>query len=124
MNFSNIRISYRLLVIVIVGVLGLTIFASVSLTTLHDALVAERAAKTREHVEVAQSLIQGIARDWARSGRSTAEAQQAAMSALRSMHYAGNQYFWVSNMSGVMLMHPAEPALVGTSVLQLDSATG
>jgi methyl-accepting chemotaxis protein len=124
MNFSNIKISYRLLIIVIVGALGLTIFASVSLSSLHDALVAERAAKTREHTEVAQAMVQGIARDWAKAGRSRAEAQQTAMSALRSMRYAGDQYFWVTDMSGVMLMHPAEPALVGTSVMQLNSATG
>ncbi len=124
MRFSDMSIGYRLLAVVLVGALGLTAFAFISLTNLYDALVAERQAKTKEHVEVAETLIHGIMRDAAAAGRPVADAQRAALDALRAVRYAGEQYYWVNDMSGKMLMHPTNASLVGTSVLELKSATG
>jgi methyl-accepting chemotaxis protein len=117
MRFVDLRIGHRLLAVVIVGAIGLTAFAFLSLSDLHAALVAEREAKTKEHAEVAQTVIQGIARDWSKAGRPVAEAQRAAMDVLRAARYGNDQYFWVNDLSGTMLMHPTNGALEGTSVL-------
>jgi methyl-accepting chemotaxis protein len=119
MRFSNLHIGYRLFLVVIIGALGLTVFASLSLSNLHATLLAEREVKTREHIDVARTTIQSIAREWAQSGRPQAEAQRIALDALRSVRFSGNQYFWVLDTSGKMLMHPIDPALVGTSVLSV-----
>ncbi len=124
MRFSDMRIAYRLLVVVLVGALGLTVFAFVSLTNLRAALINERENKTKEHVEVAQSLIRGIAQDMNKAGRPVAEAQRAALNALRAMRYANDQYYWVNDMSARMLMHPTNSALENTSVLDLKNSSG
>ncbi|MDR3412833.1 MAG: cache domain-containing protein [Formivibrio sp.] len=124
MRFSNMRIAYRLLIVVLAGALGLTVFAFVSLTSLRTALENERETKTKEHVEVAQTLIRGIAQDMAKSGRPVVDAQRAALSALRAMRYANDQYYWVNDMNGQMLMHPTNKALEGTSVLDLKNSEG
>ena len=71
MRFSNMKIAYRLLVVVLVGALGLAIFTFVSLNNLRSTLESERENKTKEHVDVAQTLIRGMIVEAARSGRST-----------------------------------------------------
>lgn len=124
MRFSDMRIAYRLLVVVLVGALGLMVFAFVSLTNLRTALEHERENKTKEHVEVAQSMIRGIMQETARAGRPAAEAQRMALAALQSMRYANDQYYWINDMSGQMLMHPLNNALEGTSVLALKNEKG
>ncbi|WP_051228887.1 methyl-accepting chemotaxis protein [Paludibacterium yongneupense] len=119
MRFSNIHIAYRLLLVVIIGALGLTLFAAISLSNLHTTLLTEREAKTQEHIDVARTTIQSIAREWGKAGRPQADAQRIALDTLRSVRFSGNQYFWVLDTSGTMLMHPINPALVGSSVLSV-----
>lgn len=124
MRFSDMRIAYRLLVVVLVGALGLTVFAFVSLTNLRTALEHERENKTKEHIEVAQTMIRGIMQETARADRPVAEAQRMALAALQAMRYANDQYYWINDMSGQMLMHPLNHALEGTSVLALKNDKG
>lgn len=124
MRFSDMRIAYRLLVVVLVGALGLTVFAFVSLTNLRTALEHERENKTKEHIEVAQTMIRGIMQETARAERPVAEAQRMALAALRTMRYANDQYYWINDLSGRMLMHPLNNTLEGTSVLALKNDKG
>ena len=124
MRFSNLRIAYRLLVVVLVGALGLAIFTFVSLSNLRAALESERENKTKEHIEVAQTLIRGIAQDAAKAGLSTKEAQRAALSALRAVRYAGDEYYWVNDTAGMMLMHPTNSAIENTSVVGVKNSKG
>ncbi len=124
MRFSDIRIAYRLLVVVLVGALGLTAFTFVSLTNLRATLESERENKTREHVEVAQTLIRGIIDDAAKGGRATKDAQRLALSDLRAMRYAGDEYYWVNDSAGMMLMHPTDRAIEGTSVMGTRDSKG
>ncbi|MTJ81786.1 MAG: HAMP domain-containing protein [Telmatospirillum sp.] len=124
MRASDIRFSYRLMALSLVGAIGLGLFAFLSLTSLYDTLMEEKQAKTREHIEVAKSIVEGIIRSARQTGRPLAEAQQEAMDTLRAARYADNQYFWINDMDGKMLMHPTNLQLVGTSILDLKSATG
>ena len=124
MRFSNMRIAYRLLVVVLVGALGLAIFTFVSLSNLRATLESERENKTKEHVEVAQSLIRGIVDDASKGGRSAKEAQRMALNALRTVRYAGNEYYWVNDSAGTMLMHPVDKVLENTSVIGVKNSKG
>ncbi len=124
MRFSDIRIAYRLLVVVLIGALGLTAFTFVSLSNLRATLESERENKTREHVEVAHTLIRGIMDDAAKGGRPAKEAQRLALSALRAVRYAGDEYYWVNDSAGMMLMHPTDRAIEGTSVMETRDSKG
>ena len=124
MRFSDMRIAYRLLVVVLVGALGLAIFTFVSLSNLRATLESERENKTKEHVDVAQTLIRGIVDDSVKGGRSTKEAQRVALSALRAVRYAGSEYYWVNDSAGMMLMHPVDKALENTSVMGVKNSKG
>jgi methyl-accepting chemotaxis protein len=124
MRFSDTRIAYRLLVVVLVGALGLTAFTFVSLSNLRATLESERENKTREHVDVARTLIRGIMDDAAKNGRPVKDARQLALSALRAVRYAGSEYYWVNDSAALMLMHPTDRALEGTSVIGTKDSKG
>jgi methyl-accepting chemotaxis protein len=124
MRLSNVRIAYRLLVVVLVGALGLAVFTFVSLSSLRATLESERENKTKEHVEVAQTLIRGIVEDASKGGRSVKEAQRAALNGLRAVRYSGDEYYWVNDSSGLMLMHPIEKAIENTSVTGVKNSKG
>ena len=124
MRFSNMKIAYRLLVVVLVGALGLAIFTFVSLNNLRSTLESERENKTKEHVDVAQTLIRGMIDEATRNGRSTKEAQRQALNALRAVRYAGEEYYWVNDSAGTMLMHPIDKALENTSVMGVRNSNG
>ena len=119
MRFSNVRIGYRLFLVVLVGVLGFIGYAAVSLAQLHQTLLADRQSKIQEHVEIARTMVEAIASEAVRAGRSNAEAQREAREALSRVRYEGHDYFWVNDMAGTMLMDPADHALVGKNLLQV-----
>ncbi|SBV98160.1 Methyl-accepting chemotaxis sensory transducer [uncultured Alphaproteobacteria bacterium] len=121
---KNAKVLYRLMVVVLLGAVGLAVFAAVSLHSLNANLLAERQGKTKEQIETALSLVRELAREGRAEGLPEPEVQKRAMALVGSLRYSGNQYFWINSMSGEMLMHPTNPKLVGTSITDLKDANG
>ncbi|MGQ9369101.1 methyl-accepting chemotaxis protein [Azospirillum sp. ST 5-10] len=124
MRAKNIRILYRLMSVVALGAVGLLVFAAVSVMSLKDTMIAERQMKTKEQIETVLSVVKAVAAEAREAGRSTDAARQDAMRIVSTLRYAGDQYFWINDMSGTMLMHPTNGALVGTSILDVADANG
>jgi methyl-accepting chemotaxis protein len=53
-----------------------------------------------------------------------ADAQQRAAARIGALRYGQQDYFWVNNLDGRMILHPINPKLNGTSVLGLKDPTG
>ncbi len=121
---KNAKVLYRLMVVVVLGAVGLAIFATVSLRSLNDNLLSERQYKTKEQIETALSLVRELAREGKAQGLPEAQVQARAMALIGSLRYSGNQYFWINSMSGEMLMHPTNAKLVGTAITDLKDANG
>ncbi|MCM8735460.1 cache domain-containing protein [Azospirillum sp. A1-3] len=124
MRAADIKIAYRLMSVVVLGAIGLLIFGAVTLDNLKTSIISERQAKTKEQIETATSLVRAIADSGVKAGKSKDAAMAEAMQAVSALRYSGNQYFWINSMSGEMLMHPLNPKLVGTSILDLKDARG
>jgi methyl-accepting chemotaxis protein len=120
----NFRIVFRLMSVVAVGALGLLIFGGIALTNLKGSIIVERESITRQQIESVMSLIKNYAKDEARSGKNQEQIQHDVARMISGLRYNGNQYFWINDMSGKMLMHPLNPDLVGTSILKLKDADG
>jgi methyl-accepting chemotaxis protein len=61
----------------------------------------------------------------ARAGRlPQEEAQRLALDAIKGMRYRGQEYVWVNDMAGRMVMHPFRPDLDGKDVLDMRDPTG
>ena len=52
------------------------------------------------------------------------QAQQQAMDAIRGLRYNKTDYFWINDLRPVMIMHPANPKLVGQDLSTIKDPDG
>src|SRR5690348_18345533 len=97
MLLRDLRISLKLLVIVLVAVLGIIAAEAFNLAQLRENRMLDREAKTRALTDSAWSLV-AYYKGLADSGKmSVQEAQAAALLAVRSLRYDGQEYFFIGD---------------------------
>ncbi len=118
----NLIGKFRVMIaIAAVGLLGLTGFW---LNSQRSGLLSERAAKTKNLVEVPYSLIAEQHRLEVEGKVSRQEAQKRAIEAIRTMRYDGTNYFWINDMHPTMVMHPTKPELDGKDLSDFKDPSG
>ena len=123
-KIHKLKIGHRLLGLVAILAIGIVAVTAVSLRTLESELMAGAEEQTRRLVEVAHSLVLDY-HALAESGAlSEEDARRQALARLSALRYDGDQYFWVNDMDGLMLMHPTAPQLVGENLLNIRDAYG
>ena len=122
--FFNRSIGRRLYLTVLVMTLGITGVLAIAAEESRQALWAAKGSETRHLVETAHSLVTDYQQRAARGEMTEAAAKQEALARLSRLRYDRDQYFWVNDMAGTMLMHPALPQLSGTKVLDMRDAAG
>jgi methyl-accepting chemotaxis protein len=55
---------------------------------------------------------------------SSAEAQKRAAPRIGELRYGQNDYFWINDLDGVMILHPINAKLNGTNVIDFKDPTG
>ncbi len=111
LNRLSLKAKLALLVgISIVGLVTITGFLAAAqyLQSRHD-----RQDLVQHQVETASSVLK-----WAHQLETSGkvpreEAQAMAMAAVAELRYGNNEYFWINDLQGTMLMHPFKPELVG-----------
>jgi methyl-accepting chemotaxis protein len=96
--------------------LVLTIMAGGTLMRLAQekaAMEAEKQLATKHVVETAQGVVAYFEAQEQAGQMDRAAAQAAAVAALRSLRYEGQEYFWINDMHPRMVMHPTRPELDG-----------
>ena len=122
--FFDRTIGRRLYLIVLIMALGMLGILAIAAEQARDALFAAKGTETRHLVETAHSLVADYQRRAALGEMTETAAQQEALARLSRLRYEKDQYFWVNDMAGPMLMHPTSPQLVGTNVLDMRDAAG
>ena len=122
--FFDRSMSRRLYLIVLIMALGMAGIMAVTAAQVRDALFAAKGTETRHLVETARSLVADYQRRVALGEMTEPAAQRAVLGELSRLRYENDQYFWVNDMAGMMLMHPTSPLLVGTDVQVLRDAAG
>ncbi len=123
-SMPNLTISRRLYLLIGISFLGMLGIVAIAGQEIKTHLTEERMDRTHRVVEVARSLVADF-HGRAQSGEMTVEEAKAqAMRALSHLRYDGDQYFWINDMDGMMLMHPTVSKLVGTNILAIRDARG
>ncbi|TDV67940.1 methyl-accepting chemotaxis sensory transducer with Cache sensor [Pseudomonas sp. LP_7_YM] len=124
MKMRNFSISRRLWLILIVAVLMLFTLAAAMLKQIHDDLYEGKAQKTMHVVQTASGLLDYY-HGLETGGTLTREqAQRQAMDAIRGLRYNQTDYFWINDLRPVMIMHPANPKLVGQDLSGIKDPDG
>ena len=110
------QVKTRLILGGLVSFIGLLIVSIIALFIEKSSMLEDRKAKTRNLVETVHALVVHY-QDMEKNGKlGTAEAQQAAIQAVKALRYDQKEYFWIHKYeSGTpeMLMHPTVPSLNG-----------
>ncbi|MCC5857934.1 MAG: methyl-accepting chemotaxis protein [Ectothiorhodospiraceae bacterium] len=118
------RISFRIWFVLGVAAVVFTVAATVSLRSAHHNLTEERLGQATAAVEAGQAILAHF-HSLEENGTITREvAQEQAVAAIGAIRYLGEEYLWVNDMDGVMLMHPFAPELHGRDVSGLEDETG
>ncbi len=112
----RLPVGTRLLLLVSAALLGIAALTAVFLVTERALIKQERESAVRQAVETAHGIVAHFEQQ-ARQGQLSHEAaQQQALAAVRGLRYSGNEYFWVQNIAGNMLMHPIQAKLNGSNM--------
>nr|WP_051341126.1 cache domain-containing protein [Azospirillum halopraeferens] len=122
--FTNASIRSKIAVILAVCMAGLILIIAFGLVSLRGHMLEDRRAKTRSLVESAVTLVSHF-EEQARSGALTdAAAREGARDALRALRYDANEYFFITDLSPAMIMHPFRPELEGKDLSDAKDPDG
>ena len=100
------RIGTRLQLITVTALVGIAALIGLAGWDISQTVTNARELKTRDLVETAQGVLAYFEGE-ERAGRMSRDAaQQAAVAAVRGLHYAGSEYFWIQDMHPRMVLHP------------------
>jgi methyl-accepting chemotaxis protein len=123
-SLRNMSISRRLWLILVVAVLMLLTLGLLMLQQIHGDLYQAKRLQTQHVVETASGILT-FYHSLETSGAMTREAaQKQALSAVRGLRYNRNEYFWINDLTPVMIMHPANPKLDGQNLSSIRDPNG
>ncbi|MEP6148751.1 MAG: methyl-accepting chemotaxis protein [Nisaea sp.] len=111
------KLSLLLLVISAVAV-GIT---AVLLLELKSSMLEGRKLKLRALVESATNIADTYSQMAAEGTLSEEDAKRQAVTAISSMNYDGNNYFFIVDTDGVLVWHPSRQEQIGVNLLKGES---
>ena len=123
-SLRSMSISRRLWLILVVAVLMLLTLGLLMLKQIHQDLYLAKAEKTRHVVQAASGVLDYYHQLELAGTLTRAAAQQQALSVVRGLRYEQNDYFWINDLTPVMVMHPTNPKLDGQNLSSIKDPDG
>ena len=117
-------IPLKLMMLIVVSAIVLVVAMGVQLAGLRDRLWIDKQDLLRSQVESAVAITNTYVERAANGEMSLDEAQAAAKDVVQSIRYGGNEYLFIQDMDGIMLMHPFAAALIGKNQMGTKDADG
>ncbi|WP_460537129.1 cache domain-containing protein, partial [Chitinimonas naiadis] len=114
----------KLLSLVLIALVGLLVVATTALSSQRSTLMEDRQQKTRNLIEVAHGVIVSNHALEVSGKLSRADAQARAKEQIQALRYDKSEYFWINDMTPVMLMHPIKPELNGKNLTENKDPAG
>ncbi|AOE60793.1 methyl-accepting chemotaxis protein [Pseudomonas corrugata] len=123
-SLRNVSISRRLWLILVVAILMVFTLGALMLKQIHGDLYQAKVQKTQHVVQTASGVL-SYYHGLETAGTLTREAaQKQALSAVRGLRYNETDYFWINDLTPVMVMHPANPKLEGKNLSAIRDPNG
>ena len=120
---GNLRISYKLLMIVGLSVLGIAAVAGLGLSALWANLMEDRRAKLQDIVTLARETLDYNNQVSRQAGLSEADAVERAKALLRTMRFGKDDYVYAISMQGVAVSNP-NPKVEGKNLIEVADSDG
>ncbi|NBF02038.1 HAMP domain-containing protein [Pseudomonas sp. Fl5BN2] len=123
-SLRKMSISQRLWLILIVAVLTLVTLGVMMLQQIHGDLYQAKAQKTQHVVQTAAGVLNYYHGLETAGSLNREQAQQQALQVIRGLRYNQSDYFWINDLTPVMIMHPANPKLDGQNLAAVKDPDG
>ena len=123
-KLESLSCSRRLALQTLGAVLGVLRVAGFLLFSERALIMNERQQAVRQAVEAAHGVVAHFHGQIAAANLPEEDAKKAALAAVRSLRYSGNEYFWINDNTPVMVMHPMKPELEGKPLSGSKDPTG
>ncbi|OAN50662.1 hypothetical protein A6A04_17700 [Paramagnetospirillum marisnigri] len=124
MNRKTVSLRIRLLAIPALAALGLLAFAVTTVLTVRANQMELRRVQIHSVVEAGAKIAESFHAK-AKAGELTeTEAKAQALAAIGMLRFDGDNYLWVNDLNGVLLMHPFRAKEVGKSMLEVKDSAG
>jgi methyl-accepting chemotaxis protein len=120
---GNLRISYRLLMIVGLSVLAVAAVAGLGLSALWNNLMEDRRGKLQDIVTVAREALEHDYQIWKAAGLSDDETKERGSALLRTMRFGNDDYVYANAYSGVSVSNP-NPKVQGKNLIDVADPDG
>jgi len=120
----NIRIGYRLALVIAIAAFGTLILSIVTLNEFFNSSYAERQLQTKNLVEASHSILSRYHKLGQSGTLSEEEAKKHAISDIRELRYSNNDYFFILDHQPALIMHPIKPELQGKNLDQSADPNG
>jgi methyl-accepting chemotaxis protein len=120
----NFSISQRLNALILLSIISILFVSSMIIYQFRIQLLEQKEKQTRHLVESAYSLMENIYEEGLIDKAPLEKTQALALAAIKKLRYANNNYFWVQDLSSVMLMHPMKPSLDGKNMSAVKDPSG
>jgi len=113
---KNLKLATK--IILLSGVISLSFILAITWIygKLRSDLHTGKEAMVANAVATAWGVVEHYANQAASGVMDRETAQQAAIEALRHTRFEGNNYFWINDLTPVMIMHPFSPQLNGKNL--------
>ncbi|MDB6445628.1 methyl-accepting chemotaxis protein [Pseudomonas sp. 21TX0197] len=123
-SLRSVSISRRLWLILGVAIVMMFMLGALMLKQIHTDLHQAKVQKTQHVVQTASGVL-NYYHGLETAGTLTREAaQKQALNAVRGLRYDQNDYFWINDLTPVMLMHPTNPKLEGQNLSAIRDPNG
>jgi methyl-accepting chemotaxis protein len=123
-QLESLSCSRRLALQTLGAVLGVVLLAAFLLFSERSLIMNERQQAVRQAVEAAHGVVAHFHAQVGQGKMSEDEAKKAALAAVKGLRYSGNEYFWINDMTPVMVMHPMKPELEGKTLTTSKDPSG
>ncbi len=120
---GNLRISYKLLIMIGLSVLGIAAVAGVGLSALWSNLMEDRKAKLQDVVLLARQSLDLNYQASRQAGLSEAEAVERGKVLLRTFRFGKDDYFYAIDAQGVAVANP-NPKVEGKNLWDAADSDG
>jgi methyl-accepting chemotaxis protein len=120
---GNLRISYKLLMMIGLSVLGIAAMAGLGLSALWDNMMEDRRAKLQDIVTIAHETLDHDYQLSRKAGLSEAETIERAKALLRNMRYGKGDYVYAIDRQGVAVSNP-NPQVEGKNLMGATDPDG
>jgi methyl-accepting chemotaxis protein len=120
---GNLRISYKLVMMIGLSVLGIAAMAGLGLSALWGNMMEDRKAKLQDIVTVAREALENNYEASRAAGLSDAETRERGSALLRGLRFGKDDYVYANTFEGISISNP-NPKVQGRNMIEVADSDG